>query len=84
MAIRLRGIDLVQPCFQTLDGKFADRGPQGEAASCACIGSDSGSDLEIDAIHPDTLRQIERDAIDRRVDFEQLEILRLAEREKRA
>ncbi len=30
----------------------------------------------MDAIHPDTLRQIVRDAIDRHVDFQQLEILR--------
>ncbi len=37
----------------------------------------------MDAIHPDMLRQIVRDAIDRHVDFQQLEILRRAEREER-
>ena len=35
LAVGLRGLDLLQPCFQTLDWSFAVRGSQGEAASCA-------------------------------------------------
>ena len=33
LAARLRGIDLVQSCFQTLDGPFAHRNAQREAAA---------------------------------------------------
>ena len=37
LAVGLRAIDLLQPCFQTLDRTFAVRGPQEEVASCGCI-----------------------------------------------
>jgi hypothetical protein len=39
--------------------------------------------VELDAIHPDTLRALVRDAIERHIDFRQLEVLRIAEEEER-
>ena len=39
--------------------------------------------VELDAVHPDTLRQIVRDAIEQHIDFRQLEVLRIAEAEER-
>jgi hypothetical protein len=39
--------------------------------------------VELDAIHPDTLRAIVRDAIERHVDFRQLEVLQAAEESER-
>jgi hypothetical protein len=39
--------------------------------------------VELDAIHPDTLRAIVREAIARHVDFDRLEVLRVAEESER-
>ena len=39
--------------------------------------------VELDAIHPDTLRALVRDAIEWHIDFRQLEVLRIAEEEER-
>jgi hypothetical protein len=39
--------------------------------------------VELDAIHPDTLRAIVRDAIEQHVDFDQLEVLKTAEANER-
>ena len=39
--------------------------------------------VELDAIHPDTLRQLVRDAIEQHIDHRQLEVLRVVEREER-
>jgi hypothetical protein len=42
-----------------------------------------GGSVEMDAIHPDALRQIVRDAIEQHIDLRQLETLRIAEAEQR-
>jgi hypothetical protein len=42
-----------------------------------------GASVELDAIHPDTLRHIVRRAIERHVDFELLEVLKVAEQPER-
>jgi hypothetical protein len=39
--------------------------------------------VELDAIHPDTLRNLVRGSIEQHIDFRQLEVLRVAEREER-
>jgi hypothetical protein len=39
--------------------------------------------VELDAIHPDTLRALVRDAIEQHIDFQQLEVLRVAEDQER-
>ena len=39
--------------------------------------------VELDAIHPDTLRPLVRDAIEQHIDFRQLEVFRIAEQEER-
>jgi hypothetical protein len=39
--------------------------------------------VELDAIHPDTLRVLVRDAIEQHIDFRQLDVLRIAEAEER-
>jgi hypothetical protein len=39
--------------------------------------------VELDAIHPDTLRTLVRNAIEQHIDFQQLEVLRVAEDEER-
>ena len=39
--------------------------------------------VELDAIHPDTLRTLVREAIEQHIDWRQLEILRVAEEEER-
>jgi hypothetical protein len=42
-----------------------------------------GGSVELDAINPDDLRQMVRTAIEQHIDFRQLEVLRVAEREER-
>ena len=39
--------------------------------------------VELDAIHPDTLRNLVRASIEQHIDHRQLEVLRVAEREER-
>ena len=39
--------------------------------------------VELDAIHPDTLRQMVRNAIEQHIDYRQLNVLRVAEQEER-
>lgn len=43
----------------------------------------AGGAVELDAMHPDTLRHLVRDAIEQHIDHRQLEVLRVAEREER-
>ena len=43
----------------------------------------AGGAVELDAMHPDTLRHLVRDAIEQHIDYRQLEVLRVAEREER-
>ncbi len=42
-----------------------------------------GDSVELDAIHPDQLRQIVRDAIERHLSRDQLEVLKVAEESER-
>ena len=58
--------------FKRWTGSSPSMARKRKVASCTCIGSNE-RDLEINTIPSDTLRQIVRNFIERRVDFQRLE-----------